>query len=238
MSKTSKFTPGSCRRMRIPFDVTLRVDSHPDTNFQSDEDARSKAAVDEERSKLKNLPAWSDAKVSSRQKDFTTFRTSCFVRFCMISNGVDTVLLCWHASQCPWHRRGRHRDDDAGEMPPMTRTEEDIGAELAAVWAATCVQRQHGMTAMMAGGAAQLEMGLGCGSRNPKHQTHQKAVWVHRDAGEAKHPGPTDQAVVFFVHSVGLSPFSVWPGALALTLRGHPDGCTPLVFTRAQLSPL
>ena len=47
-----------------------------------------------------------------------------------------------------------------------------------------------------------------------------------------------EDSVVFFVHSVGLSPFSVWPGALALTLRGHPDGCTPLVFTRAQLSPL
>ena len=195
MSKTSKFTPRSCRRMRIPFDVTLRVGSHPDTNFQSDEDARSKAAVDEERSKLNNLPAWSASKVSSRQKDFTTFRTSCFVRFCMISNGVDTVLLCWQASQCPWHRRGRHRDDDAGVMPPMTRTEEDIGAELAAVWAATCVQRQHGMTAMMAGGAAQLEMGLGCGSRNPKHQNSSDgSAGAQRTVREAKHPGPTDQA--------------------------------------------
>ena len=48
--------------------------------------------------------------------------------------------LCWHASQCPWHRRGRclfrHRDDDAGVKPPMTRKEEEIGAELAALWAA------------------------------------------------------------------------------------------------------
>ena len=60
--------------------------------------------------------------------------------FALVSTGVDTVLLCWHASQCPWHRRGRclfwHRDDDAGVKPPMTRTEEEIGAELAALSAA------------------------------------------------------------------------------------------------------
>ena len=58
----------------------------------------------------------------------------------MVSNGVDTVPLCWHASQCPWHRRGRclfrHQVDDAGVKPPMTRTEEEIGAELPAIWAA------------------------------------------------------------------------------------------------------
>ena len=63
--------------------------------------------------------------------------------FAMISNGVDTcreVLLCWHASQCPCHRRGRclfrHRDVDADVKPPMTRTEEEIGVELAALWKA------------------------------------------------------------------------------------------------------
>ena len=60
--------------------------------------------------------------------------------FCMVSNGVDTVPLCWHALQCPWHRRGRclfqHRVDDAGVKPPMSRTEEETGAELATLWAA------------------------------------------------------------------------------------------------------
>ena len=54
--------------------------------------------------------------------------------FAMVSNGVDTVPLCWHASQCPWHRRGRclfrHRVDDVGVKQPMTRTEVEIGAEL------------------------------------------------------------------------------------------------------------
>ena len=58
----------------------------------------------------------------------------------MVSNGVDTVLLCWHASRCPWHHRGLclfwHRTDDAVVKPPITRTEEDIGAELAALKAA------------------------------------------------------------------------------------------------------
>ena len=69
-------------------------------------------------------------------------KSLCFVLsvFAMVSNGVDTVPLCWHASQCPWHRRGRclfrHRTDDAGVKPSMTGTEEDIGAELAALWAA------------------------------------------------------------------------------------------------------
>ena len=47
------------------------------------------------------------------------------------SLSVDTVLLCWHASQCPWHRRGRcllqHRDGDAGLAPPIIRTEEEFG---------------------------------------------------------------------------------------------------------------
>ena len=53
---------------------------------------------------------------------------------------VRQVPLCWHASQCPWHSTGRclfrHRDADAGAKPPMTRTEEEIGVELAALWAA------------------------------------------------------------------------------------------------------
>ena len=48
-------------------------------------------------------------------------------------------FLC-AASQCPWHRRGRclfwHRVDDAGVKPPMTRSEDEIGVELAALWAA------------------------------------------------------------------------------------------------------
>ena len=61
----------------------------------------------------------------------------------MVSNGVDTcrqVPVCWHASQCPWHRRGRclfrHRDADADVKPPVTRTEEEIVVELAAFWEA------------------------------------------------------------------------------------------------------
>ena len=59
----------------------------------------------------------------------------------------DLVLFCpflqWSQmvlSQCPWHRKGRclfrHWDGDAGMTPPMTRTEEEIGTELAAIWAA------------------------------------------------------------------------------------------------------
>ena len=62
--------------------------------------------------------------------------------FCDVSSGVDTcrVPLCWRASQCPWHRRGRclfwHLDADAGVKPPMTRTDEEMGAELAALWKA------------------------------------------------------------------------------------------------------
>ena len=61
--------------------------------------------------------------------------------FATVSNGVDTcrqVPLCWHASQCPWHRRGRclfrYRDADADVKPPVTTTEEETGVELAALW--------------------------------------------------------------------------------------------------------
>ena len=63
-----------------------------------------------------------------------------FARVAMVSSGVDTYrqfLLCWHASQCPWHRRGRclfrHRGADADVKPPVTRTEEEIWVELAAL---------------------------------------------------------------------------------------------------------
>ena len=49
------------------------------------------------------------------------------IRFVRVFGVVDTcrqVPLCWHASQCPWHRRGRclsrHGDVDAGVKPPMT----------------------------------------------------------------------------------------------------------------------
>ena len=56
----------------------------------------------------------------------------CFVLsdFAMVSNGVNTVPSCWHASQCPWHRRClfQHRVVDACVKPPMTRKEGDIGA--------------------------------------------------------------------------------------------------------------
>ena len=44
--------------------------------------------------------------------------------FAMVSHGVDTVPLCRHASQCLF----RHPVDDACVKPPMTRTEEEIGA--------------------------------------------------------------------------------------------------------------
>ena len=66
-----------------------------------------------------------------------------FVRFC---NGLKG---CWHVS-CSFVlacfavpmalQRGRclfrHRDADAGVTPPMTRTEEEVGPELAALWKA------------------------------------------------------------------------------------------------------
>ena len=66
--------------------------------------------------------------------------------FAMVLNGVDTcrVPLCWHASRCPRHRRGRclfrHRDVDADVKPSRTRTEEEMGAEeLAVLWRAVGV---------------------------------------------------------------------------------------------------
>ena len=69
------------------------------------------------------------------------FGISSFVHFCKgLKYTCHQVLLCWHASQCPWNSRDRcvfrHRGADTDVKPLVTRTEEEIGVELAALWEA------------------------------------------------------------------------------------------------------
>ena len=103
--QTSEFSSGSHRRMRISFDVTA-VGSHPDTNSECDEDTRSKAAVDEEESKLNNFGG-----LERTEGKLKTEKLHYISHHLLDSCHLDHSELAEHLQKCASRRQGqgRHR---------------------------------------------------------------------------------------------------------------------------------